>query len=464
MRPDPRTFVTVFGFTWMLVSALSTAIWWIRYRRLGFGRWTGAGLAFLVSFLLASRKSRAPEWMTVVCANNALVVSAILYLEGAREFRGLSPRRWLDYLGGLATMGALAFFVYAAPNPNVRTVMGAAYVAIMYMLTAVILWRGTPSSYTFAPRLAGGLFVLSSATLLARIGYLTLGSSLNDFFTMTMANRTLLIGGVAEWSLLPIGFFLLADERGISELRDAKQQASMADAKVTQHKAAEAVLSTLSGRLMEAQEQERARIARELHDDLAQRMAMLKIQLDDLGQELPIGTSAQGRVRHISNQATKLAHDIQVVAQRLHSASLELLGLSTAAANLCRELAVAHRVAIDFSTVGIPDDLSRDIALCLYRVLQEALSNALKHAGVPRVTVMLRGTSTDIRLDVIDEGKGFDPETLSHRQGLGLISMRERLNLVTGDLHVQSRPSAGTTVRVRVPLNYREPESAVTTG
>jgi signal transduction histidine kinase len=112
-------------------------------------------------------------------------------------------------------------------------------------------------------------------------------------------------------------------------------------------------------------------------------------------------------------------------------------------------------VAIDFSAEGLPDNLSKDIALCLFRVLQEALSNALKHAGVPHVTVVLRGTQTAVHLDVIDRGVGFDPKRMGLPQGLGLISMKERLHLVHGEIHVESRPGVGTTVRVRVPLAYR---------
>jgi signal transduction histidine kinase len=445
----------VFGFVWMLVSALSTAVWWRRYRRRGFGRWTFAGLAFLLSFLLASLRSHAPEWVSVVSANNALVVSAILYLEGAREFRGRSPRRWHDYVGGLAMIGVLTFFASVDPNPNVRTVIASAYLAMMLMLTGITLLRGIPSPYTFAPRLAGGLFVLCSATLLARIGYLTLGSPLNDFFTMTMANRGLIIGSVAEWSLLSVGFFLLADERGISDLRDAQRQVNQADAEATQHKAATAALSTLSGKLMEAQEQERARIARELHDDLAQQAVALAVQLHNLLDTLPGGTNEQVRVKQICDQATELSRGIQLVAQSLHSAKLDLLGLAPAAASLCRDLSSRHPVKIEFTAEGVPDDMSKDTALCLFRVLQEALSNALRHAAAPVVTVTLRGTTTDVQLVVIDSGVGFDPDARSQSSGLGLISMRERLNLVAGDLHVQSRPGAGTTVRVRVPLKYR---------
>jgi signal transduction histidine kinase len=455
MRPDPRTFLMFFGFVWMFISALSTAVWWRRYRRRGFGRWTMAGLAFLLSFLLASLRPHAPEWVSVVSANNALVVSAILYVEGAREFRGLSPRRWLDYLGGLAAIGVLAFFTSVDPNPNVRTVVGSAYLAIMFMLTAITLLRGIDASYTFAPRLAGGLFVLCSATLLARIGYLTLGASLTDFFAMTTPNRALLIGGVAEWSLLSVGFFLLADEQTISDLRAATQQASSAGAEAAQHKAAKAALSTLSGKLMEAQEQERARIARELHDDLAQQAVALAVQLHNLLDMLPSGTDEQVRVKQICDQATDLSRGIQLVAQSLHSAKLDLLGLAPAAASLCRDLSTRHPVKIDFTAEGVPENMSRETALCLFRVLQEALSNALRHAAATVVTVTLRGTTTDVQLLVIDSGVGFDPDATSQSRGLGLISMRERLNLVAGDLHVQSRPGEGTTVRVRVPLRYR---------
>jgi signal transduction histidine kinase len=307
----------------------------------------------------------------------------------------------------------------------------------------------------FAPRLAGGLFTLCSATLLARIGYLTLGSSLKDFFTMTTANRALVIGGVAEWSLLSVGFFGLADERATSDLRGATQQASRADTEAAQHKAAKAALSTLSGKLMEAQEQERARIARELHDDLAQQAVALAVQLHNLLDMLPSGTNEKVLVKLICDQVADLSRGIQLVAQSLHSAKLDLLGLAPAAASLCRDLSTSHPVKIDFTAEGVPENMSRDTALCLFRVLQEALSNALRHAAAPVVTVTLRGTTTDVQLSVIDSGVGFDPDATSQSRGLGLISMRERLNLVAGDLQVQSRPGAGTTVRVRVPLKYR---------
>jgi PAS domain S-box-containing protein len=223
-------------------------------------------------------------------------------------------------------------------------------------------------------------------------------------------------------------------------------------------KRSKAALQKLSGRLIAAQEDERARIARELHDDLAQRAAALAVDLHDVHNTLPPGTPAHDRIEQLCHLTTDLARDIQVVAQRLHSGTLEMLGLAAAATSLCRELSVRHHVTIDCRAEALPRHLSKEVALCLFRVLQEALSNALKHAGVSQVMVTLRGTRTEIQLDVIDQGVGFDPSTISLGLGLGFISMRERLNLVDGALSVESHPGIGTIVRVCVPFGVGEEE------
>jgi PAS domain S-box-containing protein len=225
---------------------------------------------------------------------------------------------------------------------------------------------------------------------------------------------------------------------------------------VTTQTLAKDALSTLSRRLMEAQEQERARIARELHDDLAQRAVTLAMELHDVGHLLPPGTREHVRLQQVCEQTTDLARDIQVVAQSLHSGKLEILGLSSAASGLCRDLAARYRVEITFTAENLPKNLARDVALCVFRVLQEALTNALKHAGVPQVSVVLRGTPTEILLDVIDRGVGFDPETMPQNGGLGLLSMKERLMLVNGEILVASRPGAGTAVHVRVPIESQD--------
>jgi signal transduction histidine kinase len=470
MRLDLRAATITLVSVWVALSALSIAVWWTRRRYQGFGRFAMAGAGTFLAAVLLQLRGIAPDWLTVLVANGVFLLASALYLEGARAFRDLPPRRWSVSAGVLMTIGAVGVFTYVVPSTNGRAASMSTSLAVLYLLTAFALLHAIPAGRVFGLRLIGGVFALTATTHIARAAYFVLGPSLTDADLVSGVAGLFVIVVAAEMSLFPLGFMLAVHERMMSDLRDASERVSRAAAEISQRIEAEAVLrdserrhmitsealSTLSGKLMDAQEQERARIARELHDDLAQRVATLVLQLHDVERALPAGASEQLRVRQISEQTYDLAHEIQVIAQRLHTGKLELIGLSSAADGLCRELAVRHRVAIDFSAEGIPEHLSPDIALCLYRVLQEALSNALKHAGVPEVTVLLRGTSTAIHMDVIDRGHGFDPETLGHRRGLGLISMKERLNLVDGEIHVESRPGAGTTVRVCVPLAYSD--------
>ena len=147
---------------------------------------------------------------------------------------------------------------------------------------------------------------------------------------------------------------------------------------------------------------------------------------------------------------------MQGLSHRLHSSKLEYLGLSTAANSFCKELSEHNRVQIKFSHAGIPRTLSKEVSLCLFRVLQEALQNAVKHSGVRNFTVDLRGTEESIELTVADIGSGFEEQEAFTRHGLGLISMRERLQLVHGELSVKSKPGAGTTIHARVRLKAAE--------
>jgi signal transduction histidine kinase len=452
MQFDGRTAMASLVALVLLLCALSTAAWWTRRRYRGFGRWTLAGIALVLALLLLSLRPRAPDWVTMLSANAVIALAAILYLEGAREFRGLPPRRWLAYAGGVVAIGVLVFFLYIRPNLNARAAVISAFLAIMFLLTAMTLLRAIPSVHTFGLRLTGSLFALAGVLNLARAAYSIFGPRVQDLFASSGLSRAFFIGTAGQLAFLPVGFMFLADERVISDLLDAKERARRADAEAMQQAREKGDLSTLSGRLMEAQEQERARIARELHDDLAQQAAALSVHLHDVLHLLPPGTNEHVRIKQICDQTNELARGIQVVAQSLHSAKLELLGLPSAAAGLCRELSTRHRVPIDFSAEDVPGNLSKPTALCLFRVLQEALSNALKHGGGSSVTVTLRGTLTDVHLAVIDSGVGFDPNTTSQSRGLGLISMKERLNLVEGTLRVESHLGAGTTVRVRVPL------------
>ena len=222
---------------------------------------------------------------------------------------------------------------------------------------------------------------------------------------------------------------------------------------ITENKLAKAALASVSRRLIEAQEQERTRIARELHDDIGQRLALLAIELEQLHQELPSLLEVRSRMGELWKHTSEIATDIQTLSHELHSSKLEYLGIEAAMRGFCREFEEQQQVEIDFKTDDLPRPLAPNISLCLFRVLQEALHNSAKHSGVRHVEVRLWGTSDEIHLAVSDSGAGFDREAAKEGRGLGLISMEERLKLLNGTFSVESQPNRGTTIRARVPLS-----------
>jgi PAS domain S-box-containing protein len=223
---------------------------------------------------------------------------------------------------------------------------------------------------------------------------------------------------------------------------------------ITERKVAEEAMSSIGRRLIEAHEEERTWIGRELHDDINQRLALLAVELDRVTQHASEDVGAQ--VRHAQERITQIARDVQSLSHRLHSSKLEYLGLAKAANSFCRELSEQSNVKIHFKHADIPHTLPKEVSLCLFRVLQEALQNATKYSGVRDFSVELYGTPESLELTVTDSGKGFEEQEASTRHGLGLISMRERLQLVRGELSVKSRPGAGTTIYARVPLKSEE--------
>src|SRR5271154_332169 len=213
----------------------------------------------------------------------------------------------------------------------------------------------------------------------------------------------------------------------------------------------EAKLQMLTGHLIQAQEEERAWVARELHDDVNQRLAMLAVNLDQLKQHLPGSAEFGQELGKARKEVEELGKDIQGLSHRLHSSKLEITGLARAASSFCKELSERQKVQIDFHSENIPKDLSKEISLCMFRVLQEALQNATKHSGSQHFQVSLRVEADEIYLMVRDSGSGFDPAEAMSGRGLGLTSMKERLKLVNGDLSINSQLRSGATIQARVP-------------
>lgn len=209
----------------------------------------------------------------------------------------------------------------------------------------------------------------------------------------------------------------------------------------------------LSGMLIAAGEKERRRLASELHDDYSQRLALLSLGLENLGDALsPPSEEVKRQIHELANSVGELGADLHTLSHRLHSSTLERLGLVPGVSALCKEYGAQQSLDIDFSSKDIPDSVPPDIALCLFRIVQEGLRNLKKHSSVSRGTVHLRRVGDNLHVSVCDEGIGFDAETLNGRQGLGLRSMEERATLLGGRFEAHSRPGKGTRIEAWVPL------------
>ena len=219
-------------------------------------------------------------------------------------------------------------------------------------------------------------------------------------------------------------------------------------------KAARATLVNLNRRLMEVQEQERSRVARELHDDVCQQLTMLALNLERLNDTIPESEAdARRRLRDLYTEVKALGLHVNGISHRLHSPKLEFLGLPTATAMFCKEIAAQHGVSVEFLHEDVPATLPDGVGVNLFRVTQEALANAVKHSGASRYRVSLRGTDDQLELEVSDDGRGFDTVAALAKSGLGLVTMRERLKLVHGDVTIDSKQGGGTRVVASIPLH-----------
>ena len=222
-------------------------------------------------------------------------------------------------------------------------------------------------------------------------------------------------------------------------------------ADITDQKLAQEALEKIGGKLIEAQEEERSRIARELHDDICQRLALLSMELEQANRGSN-STGGSAKIEEIRRHCAQIAGDVQALSHKLHSSKLEYLGLAPAIRSFCREFSQQHDVSVQFEDENVPGFLPRDISLSLFRVTQEALQNALKHSGVRRFSVSLRGLGNEVQLEVSDLGAGFDVERAKLDRGLGLVSMQERAHLVHGSFTIESAVNGGTKILVRIPL------------
>jgi signal transduction histidine kinase len=221
---------------------------------------------------------------------------------------------------------------------------------------------------------------------------------------------------------------------------------------ITKLKLAKDAAHDLSQKLMNAQEKERARLARELHDDLSQSLALLSIQLHSAASKVRDPEALSSQLGNITTQIDRLSSDVHRISHELHPSKLEQLGLVAAVRGICREIGAAHGLKVDFRAENLPKKLPNDISLCLYRVAQESLQNVVKHSSASNALVELQLNRNELCLTVSDNGCGFDATASSNLDGIGLVSMKERLRAVDGTVQIESAVGAGTKVLVSVPF------------
>lgn len=221
-----------------------------------------------------------------------------------------------------------------------------------------------------------------------------------------------------------------------------------------QRRSVEQTLEQLPGRLINAQEQERRRIGRELHDHIIQMLCLLTIKIDQLraGAEITPGTAAA--LAEIRRDTSGITDDVHGISHRLHPATLDYLGLLPALQSLVSELTERHGVTITFSHRSVPPTLPPEVAVGLFRVAEEALTNIAKHSKAASATVQVIGVHDGLHLKVEDAGDGFEMATLADKVGLGFVSMQERLRLLHGTMRVDSAPSRGTRIAAWVPATW----------
>jgi signal transduction histidine kinase len=219
---------------------------------------------------------------------------------------------------------------------------------------------------------------------------------------------------------------------------------------VTDAKRAAQLNRDLAGRLIASQEGERQRLARELHDNLSQRIALLNIEIDAVAQRAVLGKN-RAALAELSRHIGDLATEVHNLSHGLHPAKLQTLGLVPAVRSLCREFEKTTGVAVEFVHEGVLVGIDINVSLCLYRIVQEALNNIAKHSAARGASVRIAREEGDVCLGIMDSGVGFDAQN-ARPEGLGLVSMRERVSYLRGQLAIRATPGSGTCVDVRIPL------------
>ena len=375
-----------------------------------------------------------PVWRSRVLSNvfATLTITPLILVAvagGMTAWRRAPVRRYAEFgllLTGLFVVGIAVFNVQlAGPNSNP---------ALLYAPLPLLLWAAVRF------RLGGVCLALLVVEFLALASAL---SGHGPFATQSSPDNVLQLQIFMLVIALPL--LLLAvviDERA----RIAREIQSGERALKENY----AHVQDLAQRLIRAQEDERTRIARDLHDEVGQQLAAVAIGLSRVAPQLPADSVAE--VSRLEEGVYQVARALRNLSHELHPGALRHLGLDVALSSHCREFAERHGVAVDFEARGDLRFIPPELALCLFRVVQEALRNVAEHAEARHVRVRLVRSRDALTLAIVDDGRGFDRAAAAAKSGLGLVSVEERVRAVGGRLAIATRPGRGTTIEVKVPV------------
>jgi signal transduction histidine kinase len=345
-----------------------------------------------------------------------LIVSSAV--NGSRWIREATPIRYLEaavLVGGIVTVSIL---VFGSAPPMVGNIPALMYAPLPLLLWAVVRFGSGGLSICLL-----GMALISIWNAMQGRGPFTAASMVGNILSLQVLLCTVTV------PLLFLAAVMVERRRTEESLRDT------------------------AGRLIDAQEEEHKRIAREIHDDYNQRLAVLANDLDELAEhvgESPRATSE--RLHQLWNGVSEIAADLHTLSHSLHPSTLENLGLVAGMKAFCDEFSGQQQMKIHFASENVPRAIPTDVALCLFRVTQEGLRNIKRHSGTNRAEVRLERIEDKLHLSICDRGRGFDVNQRSPRSGIGIRSMEERLRFLGGHLEVQSRPMEGTRIDAWLPF------------
>ena len=372
------------------------------------------------------------RWINVTASLIIFVPTILVCVtRGGRWFRGLSPLKAAEGTLLAMTLFAVTFQVYGRVYG-----VGDEPPSIYLIPLPILLW----AAIRF-----GSVGTCLSITTFVLISTWCTYTGEGPFLSSISISRVTVLQ--VAWIVVSAPLLCLAAV--VSERKTALEDL----------KAAHAELQQFTPRLISAQEKEKQRISRDLHDDIGQRLALLKVGLDTLDQTIPFEKASEHtQMRSLLTQLDELVIDVHNISHQLHSSKLELLGLSVALKGVCQQLADQYGIAIDLTTQKVPKSLPEELSLCFYRTAQEGLMNALKHSESRRIDVSLDCRGQILRMRIKDFGIGFDPSVLG--KGLGLVTMQERLRMVGGVLRVSSVQGKGTELEAEAEIRDAAPEAA----